>query len=233
LNRTDSDAVGYGEFVMALRLPTLSPIRAILSSVSVLVAVLATSSIVSAHYSAGQYIYTLDNGGEWKDPVNLVFYSIDAYNPSVPSGWASFGQSVFHVYHHMNWWDHTGSTMLFYDHGFLYNHDDQLADGFLLDWPRQHIRFKEGADADPSWGEYTTAAVHYEDTHICTDGVPRHVAIDFDGKRDFVWSWMNQQDPVNHSGMYTAFSNNTNVSPQCDGSNPHSVDGYVRWIKVT
>ena len=121
--------------------------------------------------------------------------------------------------------------MKFFEHQQWLDHDAQSADNCFICSPRHHIRFKQGLDADAIWGTYTSAAVHFEETHGCFP-VPMHVAIDFDGPRDAVWNTMFQQNPVDHSGQYNAVNNNTNPSPQCDGSQPHSIDGFTRWIRV-
>lgn len=200
--------------------------------------IIGATSVAIAHYDSGLYIYNQDRN-DWADPMNLVFYSIDYYNPNNRSGWASVYESQSHVNDHMQWTDQdrNGTDMKFWDHGALLPYDLQSANSCAGCAPRRHIRFKQGADADPNWGPYTAAAIHYEEYRLCDfgpfTGVPAHVSQDFDNVRDGVWSWMNQQDPVSHSGMYTSFTNNTNAAPQCDGSNPHSFDGYTRWIKAT
>lgn len=181
-----------------------------------------------AHYSPGNYIY---QGGQQKDPTNITFYSTDYYNPAVPPGNATWQASVEHVVHHLGTWTNTqGGLMQFWDHGAY--RDQHAQRGECVECNRYHVRFRQGEDADASWGTYTVASVHFDELRYFCGGQPvNHVATGFDSPRDTLAYSMASSGGY-HPPPYSAYNNNTDPSPQCDGRQTRSVDGVAQWVWI-
>lgn len=186
--------------------------RTIAGGIGALFLLFFTIWIASAHYNTGRYIYA-DGGATQKDPMNVTFYNN-----------ATWGNSVTHVEHHLGWTNATGSDMWFWDHDAFRKQHTHRASGCGI-CNRNHMRFRQGEDADATWGTYTAAAVHYERLRWCG-----HVATDFDGPRNNVVNAFKGQP--GHGDELWANNNNTDPSPQCDGTQPRSLDGKTAWLRI-
>ena len=149
--------------------------------------------------------------------MNLTFYN---------KGMQSY--VLNHLNLHQGWTNSSGDQMDFLDHGCYRSQDWQRASG---SGSRHHIRVMGGQNSDPYWGYYSVASVHYErgGTFLC-DLWPDmdHVVQNFDDARtEFSITWL----LANYYWTY-ADNGNTAPSPQCDGSNPHSFDGWTHWLKI-
>ena len=192
-------------------------IRVLVAVVIVAVFAVSTGGVTSAHYATGIYIWGDSQGQQQMDPMNVVFYN-DGY----------WDDAYDHTESHLGWDHGGGATMYFYDHAAFRAHHGQRASAGVLSGSRLHIRFRQGENSDPTWGTYSQAAVHKDEMKWCGWPPFGHVAVDFDDVRDDVMAaFKNAGDGHGNPGL--VWNDNTEGSPQCDGSSP-SGDGYTTWI---
>lgn len=177
-----------------------------------------------AHYDTGKYTFRYSGCATQEDPMNITFYQ-NATAVNVDS----------HVVDHMGWTDPNGGEAYFSDNAQCLKVPDgslgiQRTSG-LVGTSRDHTRFRQGIYDDSTWGTYSAAAVHHEEVRVCSIMPPiNHVATDFDGPRNSVVAAF--RNKPGHGTELWAINNNTDVSPQCDGSMPRSIDGKTAWLKV-
>jgi len=189
------------------------------------VALVGFPSAGRAHFQT--YPYSLSGcpatGGNWVDPVTVVFY-----------GYGTADRSLNHVRNHLGWNDESGTSQSFSSHnacGVMYG---QKASGcFLCD--RYHIRVRKTHDGDAVYGTTSVGAPHHED-FVWTCLPPSH-AVDKGGAGTGLASGFDQgrqavyQAFAGPHGGFFQYWGNTAKKKQCDGDYAGS-NGNVFWTPV-
>lgn len=148
------------------------------------------------------------------DPINIVFY-----------GWGTWDRAASQIQTHAGWYDQSGSSQAFVDHGNCYGMTTQRASGM---YSRFHIRLHP-IHYDGGLGWTTVGDAHHEDfVWYC----PGH-AVDSNGSSGSGFDQGRRQTRIafqnaGHS-WYSAYWGNTQNFQQCDGDFARS-DGTTVFI---
>jgi len=162
------------------------------------------------------------------DPINVVFYD-EADKPSL--------DYYFYLYNH--WADNGGTTQYFKTHGLCHVMDGQPSSRGA-GYSRYHARYARGrtssggVDGDPSFGDYSLAAAHYENYDVgggC--GLGNHWVPEGgfnDGRDNVIENWVTSPSP-GHTLWGYEYWGNTLGRTKCNGTVARS-DGRVAFIRA-
>jgi len=163
-----------------------------------------------------------------EDPINVVFFD-DAAAVNL--------DYYFDLYH--GWGDNGGETQYFKMWSNCYEMDGQPSSN-RGHRDRYHARYHRGLDAigevedDPTWGDYSVAAAHFEDWIVGDGcGLGNHAVPDDgfnQGRDNVIQNWVIEPDPGHTLWGYEDWGN-TRGRIQCNGEVAAS-DGYVAFIQV-
>jgi hypothetical protein len=186
------------------------------SGVVAFLAALALAAPAHADFSSSHYTYSSCGGGA-VDPVNIVFYGSTAYASNAAA----------HMEHHSGWSNTSGSSQVFYTHGYCRGMSTQRASGT---YSRYHLRFFQTYHRDAKGRYETVADAHHEDwIWYCGHAVDSNGpgGSGFDQGR---WRVYDLLVTRHHWGGYQNWGN-TRSFRQCDGDYAGSA-GYVGWWGV-
>jgi hypothetical protein len=180
----------------------------------------------------GKYTYSSSDCHEpdasAEDPINVVFYN------EAPKAWLDY---YFNLYH--GWGDNDGETQYFKTNGLCHVMDGQPSSR-KMGFTRYHARYSRGrtssggVDYDPTWGDYSVAAAHYELWAMGGDcGLGNHVVPENgfnEGRDNVINNWVNEPSPGHFFAGLMDWGN-TLLREQCNHTWAGS-DGRVAFIKA-
>lgn len=200
-----------------------NPRRTLLALAAAALAAVAFAGSAPGHFQT--YPYTLGSCPaayeRQIDPINVVFY-----------GNATSELALNHIRFHLNWPYTSGSTQYFSSEGICGAMDGQRASGTTLQ-SRFHIRVKQTAHGDATWGITARGDAHHEDLiWYCGHAVDKGggssgLASGFDQGRSAIYNAL--VGVHTYAGM--TYWGNTRQFKQCDGDYAGS-DGNVAWWRI-
>jgi hypothetical protein len=185
-----------------------------------------------AEFQSG--LYSHDDGGcaSRVDPITFVFFA-------EATGWRTYN----HIRAHTGWRGDTDANQFFASHGYCRQSYAEAYNGDSSE-TRYHVRLRQTAEWDDTYGYTTVATPHYElwADDCSWGGLPGHGveegSIDnpydswsgFDNGREIIWNFMAGTNA--HWWQPATYWGNTAEMSQCGGRWYAGSNGKVYWLTI-